>query len=178
MATESIEVEVEAAPSPVPLQVTLNGRLPLTGQVTDVIQCTPSTVSMDRGHYEMVLKLDDLTVPADMQFHPLEPLVWLQVPRPAPFGPAQLDEAGRVCTFFFKNEQKEDTGRFEFLLRLVEGGQVYLSQDPTIYNKPDQPFQSIFSALAEWLVDAWRSLVGRAGGRTRAGRTSGLPALR
>ena len=137
MSTDSIATE--------PLLVTLTGTLPVEGQVTDLIRSVPSSVVLDRGRYEMVLTLDDATVPADVQFHPLAPLVWLQFPRPEQFGDPTVDSTGRICTFPCHNEDVDDVGRYEFLIRLTAHGQQYLSQDPTIYNKPDPPVLTVMA---------------------------------
>jgi hypothetical protein len=172
MANESVDVTC------LHVKVCLTGSLPVLGQVTDIIQCDPNVIQTKRGSYKMCLELDE-SVPKSLLFHPLEPLVWLHYPRPSAFGAPTLEEGGRICRFEFRNEGLQDQGRFEFLLRLAEepsrGGRVYLSRDPTIYNKPDlAPLKGLEARFAA----GWRSLVARAGGRTRAGRTSGLPALR
>lgn len=172
MTNESVEVHC------IHVKVWLQGSLPPLGQVTDIIQCEPRVVQTKRGSYKMCLELDE-SVPKGLMFHPLEPLVWLHYPQPSAFGVPTVEDGGRICRFDFRNEGLLDEGRFEFLLRLVEeqarGGRVYLSRDPTIYNKPDLP---VVKGMAARLAAAWRNLAGRAGGRTRAGRTSGLPAHR
>jgi hypothetical protein len=109
------------------------------GQTSAAIRTLPPEIQALPGLNRIVLRLAN----KDVTFNPHEPIVWVDAPPPLWFRGATLSADGRECTFDDDHVPGGKGGgegrKFAFLLRVEHGGLTYLSTDPTIYNKEDQP---------------------------------------